>query len=121
MLSHPSRKGRGLDGAQSIEGEPGVKEPGRGTRPPANSAKDGLAGAEARLILLTVSAQLEHYSDSCTQFRVSLNQAFASCWVMRLRASVMAWSRASLVRAFAERSSCLSLAHAFSMGFRSGE
>ncbi len=25
MLSHPSRKRRRLDGAQSIEGEPGVK------------------------------------------------------------------------------------------------
>ena len=31
LLSHPSRKRRGVDGAQSIQGEPSVKELGRAT------------------------------------------------------------------------------------------
>ena len=42
MLPHPSRKGRGLDGAQSIEGEPAVKNL---TGPPANPSGDYCAVA----------------------------------------------------------------------------
>jgi hypothetical protein len=64
---------------------------------------------------------LEHFSYYCRAENGSLNQALASSAVSSGSSSAMAWSRASLVRALAVRSSCLSLAQAFSMGFRSGE
>ena len=64
---------------------------------------------------------LEHFSYCCRVSKGSLNQAFASSAVRSGSSSAMAWSSASLVRALAARSSCLSLAQAFSMGFRSGE
>jgi hypothetical protein len=66
-------------------------------------------------------AYLEHFRIYCRPFMQNLNHAFAFSGVMSLMASVSACSRASLVLAWAERSDCLSLAHAFSMGFRSGE
>ena len=69
----------------------------------------------------TSAIALEHFRKYCRPIEQSLNQAFALSGVMRLRASAMAWSRASWVRAWAARSSCLSFAQAFSMGFRSGE
>jgi hypothetical protein len=71
--------------------------------------------------LLQQSLQLELISYCCKAENGSLNQAVASCGRMVGMSSVMAWSRASLVLAFAERSCCLSFAHAFSMGLRSGE
>ena len=43
VLSHPSRKKRGLDGAQTIEGEPGVKYL---TGPPATW---GLRGVDSQV------------------------------------------------------------------------
>jgi len=42
-------------------------------------------------------------------------------WVMVLRASAKAWSKASAVRALAECRNSLHLNQAFSMGFKSGE
>ena len=66
-------------------------------------------------------AHLEHYPYSCTRLSGVLNQALASSEEMSVSASVIAVSRVSLDRALAERSSCLSLAQAFSMGFKSGE
>jgi len=64
---------------------------------------------------------LEHYPYSYTRLSGVLNQALASSEEMSVSASVIAVSRVSLDRALAERSSCLSLAQAFSMGFKSGE
>jgi DNA replication protein DnaC len=67
------------------------------------------------------SYRLEHFLFYCRPLKASLNQAFALSGVMDGRASVMAWSSVSLVRALAARSSCLSFAQAFSIGLRSGE
>ena len=64
---------------------------------------------------------LEHFPFYCRPSRASLNHAWALPGVMDGKALVMAWSSASLLRALTARSSCLSLAQAFSMGFRSGE
>jgi hypothetical protein len=64
---------------------------------------------------------LEHFPYYCRVPRRSLNHASALSGVICGSNSVMASSRASLVRALAARSSCLSLAQAFSMGLRSGE
>lgn len=50
-----------------------------------------------------------------------MNHASAFCLVIWDSNSVMAWSKASLVRAIAARSNSLSLAQAFSMEFKSGE
>jgi hypothetical protein len=72
-------------------------------------------------ILALVRTDLEHFPFYCRPFRASLNHAWALPGVMDGKASVMAWSSASLLRALTARSSCLSLAQAFSMGFRSGE
>src|SRR5271165_2907218 len=64
---------------------------------------------------------LDHFLFYCRPLRASLNQAWALSGVMHGRASVIACSSVSLVRALAARSSCLSFAQAFSIGFRSGE
>ena len=64
---------------------------------------------------------LEHFHFYCRVPRRSLNHASAFSCVISGSSSVIAWSRASLVRALTVRSSCLSLDQAFSMGFRSGE
>jgi len=52
---------------------------------------------------------LEHYQASCTQLSVSRNHACAFWGVIFCKASAMACWRASFVRGFAERISCLSL------------
>jgi hypothetical protein len=64
---------------------------------------------------------LEHFRIYCRLFMQSLNHAFAFSGVMSLMASAIACSSISLVLAWAERSNCLSLAQAFSIGLRSGE
>ncbi len=64
---------------------------------------------------------LEHFRNHCRLLMQRLNHALALSGVMSLMASAIASSSASLVLALAERRSCLSLAHAFSMGFKSGE
>jgi hypothetical protein len=64
---------------------------------------------------------LENFLFYCRPLSASLNQACALPEVIHGRPSVMASSSVSLVRAWAVRSSCLSFAQAFSMGFRSGE
>src|ERR1035438_5335918 len=97
-----------------------VGEPGTGKTHLAT----GLAVAACRQrkrVRFTTAAALEHFPYYCRVPRRSLNHASALSGVICGSNSVMAWSRASLVRAFAARSSCLSLAQAFSMGLRSGE
>jgi sensor histidine kinase regulating citrate/malate metabolism len=64
---------------------------------------------------------LEHFSHRCTPYPENRNQAWALSGVICGSRSVIARSRISLVRALAERSRSLSLDHAFSMGFKSGE
>ena len=84
--------------------------------------RSGMAPSHPSIDLrTTIRPELEQYHSYCNVPRRSLNQACASCAVICGRRSEMAWSRASLVRALVDRSSCLSLAQAFSMGFRSGE
>jgi len=70
---------------------------------------------------LPTLCELEHFLFYCRPLRASLNQAWALPGVMHGRASVIACSSVSLVRGLAARSSCLSFAQAFSIGFRSGE
>jgi hypothetical protein len=67
------------------------------------------------------SAVLEHFHSWSDVLRQCWNQAVALSGVICGSSSVMAWSRASLLLALAERSRVLSFDQAFSMGFRSGE
>src|SRR5271157_4805452 len=64
---------------------------------------------------------LEHFSCYCIAYPQWANQAEALLPVTWDKASVMAASRLSTVRALAERSCCLIFDHACSMGLKSGE
>src|SRR5271157_1411624 len=66
-------------------------------------------------------AILEHFSCYCIAYPQWANQAEALLPVTWDKASVMAASRLSTVRALAERSCCLIFDHACSMGLKSGE
>src|SRR5271157_2846393 len=66
-------------------------------------------------------AVLEHFSCYCIAYPQWANQAEALLPVTWDKASVMAASRLSTVRALAERSCCLIFDHACSMGLKSGE
>ncbi len=68
-----------------------------------------------------LGAALERFSYRCAYLSGSLNHAVASFAVMEGSRSAIARSSASTVLAAAVRSPCLSLAHAFSIGLRSGE
>jgi len=80
-------------------------------------ARTGLQGWQ----WMFLSEGLEHCHSCYRVPKRVLNQACAFSGVSCGNSWERAWSRASLVRALAERSSVLSLDQAFSMGFRSGE
>jgi PAS domain-containing protein len=68
-----------------------------------------------------LSAALELFSCYCIAYPQWANQAEALLAVTWVKASVMAASRLSTVRALAERSCCLIFDQACSMGLKSGE
>ena len=74
-----------------------------------------------RLGKLPDAESLEHFSCYCIAYPQWANQAEALLPVTWAKASVMAASRLSTVRALAERSCCLIFDHACSMGLKSGE
>ncbi len=82
----------------------------------------GLRGIlESGKLWLTGMFSLEHFHSCYRVPKRVLNQASAFPGESCGSNSEMASSSASLVRALAERNSILSLAQAFSMGFKSGE
>ena len=82
---------------------------------------DGVSGATLARPALDRLRDLEHFSCYCIAYPQWANQAEALLPVTWAKASVMAASRLSTVRALAERSCCLIFDHACSMGLKSGE
>ena len=74
-----------------------------------------------RLLRVFRILKLEHFQRYCRPYPQCENQAEALSAVMARRASARAPSRASTLRALAERSHCLIFDQACSMGLKSGE
>ena len=68
-----------------------------------------------------ISLALEHFHGYCRPYPQCENHAKAFSAVMAARASLIAFCKASTVRALAERSNCLIFDQACSMGLKSGE
>src|SRR5271165_1080309 len=92
------------------------------TRFPVPSTKEMLTTSEILAAsFMSFRSELEHFSCYCIAYPQWANQAEALLAVTWAKASVIAASRLSTVRALAERSCCLIFDHACSMGLKSGE
>ncbi len=76
---------------------------------------------QSYVLCAQMSHLLERFQSYCRPYPQCENQAKAFSAVTATRASAMARSRASTVRALAERSHCLIFDQACSMGLKSGE